>query len=325
MNNTSSNDLCISTSEGDISIIFVLLIAPFHFFVLLTLFRRIKEKLPRHKFLISLSISDSTQVIVTGLLANTMRALHLRTASTVCKMLHLILQFNTAMTIVSASSNIVALSIERYIACVYCLRMHSIMTKTRVQRAIISIWAVSIVCGCIALNPAAPNLYPTAVQENKRPAIEFALMVFASSVILLVIQIRLYKLSRDRRKVLPGQVCNVAAFTDTRRQQLRTTLVTSAVVVLYMLCMLPISFFICFSMVTGQGSNLLNVRSVLIWIAMSNTIADPFVYGFGMRDTRKELLKELNRIRTWFRRIVDKDHQTGQHQLNSTAPRLTLM
>ena len=73
------------------------------------------HKFPRHKFLISLSISDIIQITVTGLFAIISRVFHLRTTSTSCQVLRQVVEFNTGITVVSASTSIIALSVERYI------------------------------------------------------------------------------------------------------------------------------------------------------------------------------------------------------------------
>ena len=47
---------------------------------------------------------------------------------------------------------------------------------------------------------------------------------------------------------------------------------------------------------TNVIENRPSAKKVLISIAMLNTLADPFIYGFGMIQTRKILIRIMKRI-----------------------------
>ena len=119
------------------AIFLLVVLSPLHTFILITLHRWIFEKFPRHRFLISLSISEILQIIVIGLLAIISGVFKWRTTSTFCQALGQALELSACLTLVSSSTSIVALSVERYISCVHCLRAHAILTNKRIKIALL--------------------------------------------------------------------------------------------------------------------------------------------------------------------------------------------
>ncbi len=217
----------------------------------------------------------------------------LDTRSSACQAIRQSAQFISALTHVAGSLSILALTVERYITCIYCLRAYAILTSKRVKIALIGIWSVSLLCGGLALEPNLQNQTPLAMGRNRRLGFLTVCTTFPVSVILIIVQVRLYlvskaKLREDARVAKFGQ--NAEA-SDIRKRQWKTTLVSAVVAAMYVICMVPLSCWALFNFIDGRELNaeLLRVRSLIQMLTSMNTLADPFVYGYGMPDTRRML------------------------------------
>ena len=307
MNSTILSYPCLPIFVVNITIFFLVVVAPFHTFLLITLYRRMFEKLPRHKFFISLSISDNLQITVAGLFAIISRVFHLRTTSTSCQVLRQVVEFNTGITVVSASTSIIALSVERYIACVYCLRAHSILTNKRVNITLFTMWTLAAACGCSVLHPSTPNLDPTAISRGLPIGVLYSGTVISSSIVMLVIQIRLYIISRRKLQVEPHGTPfgDRKEASNLRRRHLKLAFVASVVVALYVICMVPMASLIAARLIAADKQPpFIILRHMFSLLALANTLVDPFVYCLGMSDTRNILFREVKRIKLWFFQLL---------------------
>ena len=126
-------------------LMFLSLVAtPLHFLIIRVLIVRFRLSLPRHKILLCLSVSDNLQILGGGLIA--FIGLHLQPSVTSqsCQVLRQTIEVVAAQTHNASTCFILLLSIERYIACVYCLRFYMIITPSRANIAVISVWVFSI-------------------------------------------------------------------------------------------------------------------------------------------------------------------------------------
>ena len=185
MNSTISSYPCLPIFTTNFAIFLLVVLSPLHTFILITLYRWIFEKFPRHKFLISLSISDNLLITLTGLFAIISRVFQLRTTFTSCQVLRQTIELNSSLTVASASTSIVALSVERYISCVHCLRAHAILTNKRVNIALLTVWTLATACGFSVLHPSTPNLYPTATSSRVMNGVLYSATVILSSIVML--------------------------------------------------------------------------------------------------------------------------------------------
>ncbi len=125
---------------------------------------------------------------------------------------------------------------------------------------------------------------------------------FLISVIVTAIQIRLFLVSREKIKVdaqKSAKFGSNAEASDFRKRQLKITAVASAVVFLYVTCMLPLSSLTLYIMFKGGSDKIAKIRSMLSVLAMFNTIADSFIYVIGMSDTRKLIAKRFKKAKVF--------------------------
>ena len=92
-----------------------------------------------------------------------------------------------------------------------------------------------------------------------------------------------------------------------RRRHLKLAFVASVVVVLYVVCMAPLALLVVYELISGGDDSVFVAKPIVSLLALANTLVDPFVYCLGMRDTRKILFKEVNRIRLRFFEFLQVD------------------
>ncbi len=226
------------------SFVVAVMASPVYIIMLKILIYRFKLTLPRHKILLSLTISDSIQIVIPALLQLTV--FNARVDSNGCQIYRKIVEFTAILTVVSSSGDILLLSWERYVACIHCLRFFKIVTHMKVNAMLFGVWIIAIVCGLLEPGRYKENLTSAIMPFRTTDSIVYIVTVLASSLVLIVVQARLYLLSRSKTKVRPGRNAfgKRAEEHDMRRTQIKLTIVASAIVLLYMACMCPFAFYL---------------------------------------------------------------------------------
>ena len=118
-----------------------------------------------------------------------------------------------------------------------------------------------------------------------------------SSLSLIIIQARLYRLTRTKLKVEPVlKFGTQKEKDDLTKRQLKLGFAASIVITLYVVCMCPIACLNLY-LLFNPMKELPSIRQGLTILAMLNTFLDPFVYGFGMTDVRQGIKREWKNLR----------------------------
>ena len=133
---------------------------------------------------------------------------------------------------------------------------------------------------------------------------DFTYILFGSVSIfttacLIFTQLKLYLVARRLLRVHPsGSFGSNAEANDFRKSQLKTSIVASAVVLLYVICMCPLGIYLLLLKFKVSNKSQ-SFRVAAIFLAQVNTFADPFVYGLGMEDVRRAIKRELRKIKSF--------------------------
>ena len=103
-----------------------LVATPLHVLMIKVLIVRFRLALPRHKILLCLSVSDNLQILGIGLVAFIGLGLQPTVTSQSCQVLRQIVELIGTQTHIASSGFIILLAIERYIACIFSLKIHRI-------------------------------------------------------------------------------------------------------------------------------------------------------------------------------------------------------
>ncbi len=293
-----AND-CVRVKITKFFVIMTLLELPVNFLLLKILVKNFRLELPRHLILLSLAASDYFQIAFMAFLQLIGTFSGLKATDPTCQIVRKSIEVTVVVTTVTTSGSILALSIERYMACIHCFRAHEIVSEKRVLKALGGIWGFGIICSLCDEKRYEANLSQVAFPLTRAFKILYTIVVLTSSVVLLFIQFRLYRESHRLIRVNPATGTSFgsdAEANDMRRSQLKVSFVASIVIVMYVVCMCPLAFYIVVTEIRPDYG-ILSVRQAVICFNQINTFADPFVYGFGMSDTRRGMMREIREIR----------------------------
>ena len=159
-----------------------------------------------------------------------------------CQALRQTLEVVSMQTHIASTGFILLLAIERYLACVFSLRFYTIATPIRANIAVVAVWVISILVDLLALHPDEPNYSQMASSNNARSQWLHITTVIVSSVFLVIVQARLYRLSRIKLKIEPVMKFGTQKEKDDlTRRQLKLGFAASVVVILYVVCMFPMA------------------------------------------------------------------------------------
>ena len=296
-NQTSPANACQFTDNALVTAVFLIVFAlPVHLLMIKILYKDCQLALPRHKIMMSLTISDAVQISVMSLTIISLKIFstsnHIQSE---CRYILVISVLFATVTLIVSSLNIVSLSIERYISCIHSLYVYDIMTTRRVVSVLSAQWATGIIIGAI-------TTYMREVKQGGNESMIFqhltVLTVFPSATIIMVIQLRLLHFSRSKLATVKpaGAFGNEAEMADFRKKQVKVTFVASIVAIAYITCMFPLSILYAWEWHRGVRSKGI-WGSLLIPLAMLNTLVDPLIYGIGIGETRKMIWKNVRQAK----------------------------
>ena len=186
--------------------------------------------------------------------------------------------FTIMLTITVSSFTTVLLAVERYIACVHSFRLHRIMNEKNALAILAFIWLSGLFCA-------------TATVIRNQAVATF--MVFDEDIVskcVISFVIILSTLVRPRR--IFGKE---AELIDYVKRQIKIAVVAGIVAFAFAVCMLPTGCLFLYDVISGILTSE-SLRSKVSALTFANTIVNPMIYGFGIADTRRSLIKTLKTI-----------------------------
>ena len=296
-NNDTVNYICIPKSSGTTTIIVTLLAFPFHALMIKILGKDVDLSMPRHQIMFCLSISDALQIFAGTIATVVMRVFDLTTQSLTCRVLRDMIVFTSSLTVVVASLTLVTLAIERMTICMHFLKYAKLFARKRTTKLLSSYWVFGVIIAALTAGTNDKQRAEMILGEIKSFQTISAIFIIPSAAIIAIIQFRLFTFSRARMvRIVPAAAnTNQRAVPDFRKRQLRIAFVAGIVSVAYIACMVPMAIMFMLEVV-GLTDNNPSAKATLVSLAIVNTLADPFIYGFGMAQTRQVLVRLLRRI-----------------------------
>ena len=288
---------CSPKSSGIASILISMIALPFHVLLIKLLVKDIGLALPRHQIMLTLSISDALQMFCAASITAVGMALQLTTESHNCGLLRNIIVFTSSLTAVVSSLAVVTLAVERMVICMHFLKYRRTFKKKRMTKLLYGYWFVGVVIGVIAALTNDGKKAETTLNETTAFQIVCASVILPSAGIITFIYSRIFVFSREKfTQVAPSPDNRKLRTVRTFKQkQLQIAYVAGIVCIAYVVCTVPMSMSFLLEL-TNLIENRPNAKKVLISMAMLNNIADPFIYGLGMIQTRKMLFRIMKRI-----------------------------
>ena len=308
VSSTHHNQTLLRCSAGEapltIAIILIGIFLPVHLLIAKILCIDAQLALPRHKIMLSLTTSDSLQVCSAALYIIFINVFNTTSNEAIsCNMVNTIntvMLFFVVLTLIASSLSIVAMSIERYISCIYSFYIHQIMTAKRVILALCAKWsmAVGIAVLAVAIQEKGHESL-TTVSNSLILKYLTVVIVIPSAIVIIVIQLRLFFFSRSKivRVNVVGAFGNRAELADSRKRQLKATFAASIVSIAYVVCMLPLAILFAFE-IQHKKQETSNAQFIK-HLTLLNNLADPVVYGIGIADTRKQIWKNIKAVKNF--------------------------
>ena len=299
--NATQINRCIPTTYGNFVILVSLITFPVHFLMIKVIVFDLRLALPRHMIMFCLLISDGLQIFISFLRVILVQIFSSTKESEECSSTGKIMFFIVAMTLVASSLSILALSVERYVACIHSFSLYKIFKRERVMYGISLIWILCVICGALTVALAAENWNEMILDAHMSMKILSVVFVIPTSLLVSGIQLRLLVFSRTKlARVRPRTMFGCEAeMANLRKKQIKVAFVASIVVFAYISCMLPMGLLSLYELINGNISSGA-IRGVTKVLALVNNFADPYIYGLGVVDTRKALLKNLRKMKKFF-------------------------
>ena len=297
INQTSTSNACQFTENTLMTAVFLIVFAlPVHLLMIKILYKDCQLALPRHKIMMSLTMSDALQISIMSLTMIFRKIISISShTQSECRYIQVIAIFLATITLIVSSLNIVSLSIERYVSCIHSLHVYDILTTRRVVSVLSLQWATGIIIGAIITYLREANQTETGDIVFQRSTV---LTVFPSATIIMVIQLRLLHFSQSKLATVrpAGAFGNQAEMADFRKKQIKVTFVASIVAFAYVACMFPLAILYAWEWHHGVSSTS-SWGPILIPLAMLNTLIDPLIYGIGIGETRKMIWKNMKQVK----------------------------
>ena len=300
-----SNDIaeasCGSQLSGIVAIVLLLLALPFHLLLIKILACNFRFENPRHIILFCLSVSDALQVSFLALVFAPLNIADVKQGTKTCTGLSYAVLFFVSLTFIVSSLTLVALSIERYIACFHSYRAHEWLTNKRVLPALAIIWICGVIGGGVSCIPNPRSEGEVILSKSSNFGIIFITVTLAVSFILLVIQSLLFRLARKKLTIVQPECSSPSHESGRalRKRQIKTAMVASVVALSYLICMLPGACITIAKYYAKSTKTTGRTEMLLVGLGMLNTLLNPFIYGFGMLDTRQEIFKDFKKAKNF--------------------------
>ena len=288
---------CIPNTSSTTAVVVSILSLPLHFLLVKLLIKDVGLSLPHHQIMLTLITSDALQIFAAVSSIAIGKALQLTTESSTCGILRDIVVFTSSLTVIVSSLAVVTFAIERMTICMHFLRYRRIFITKRIRKLLYGYWVIGTVIAIIAALTNNARKTETSVIETTSFQILCALFILPSSLIIVFSYSRIFLFSRDRViQVAPSlDVSKLRDVATFRKRQIRIALVTGIVCITYVTCMVPLStaFFL---ELTGLVPNRPSTKKILLSFMLLNNLADPFIYGFGITQTRQLLIRITKNI-----------------------------
>ena len=296
-NNTTIHYVCIPKCSGIASIVLSLLALPLYILLVKVLVKDVGLSQPRHQIMLALTISDALQIFGVSSVTLLVMILQLTTESVVCGILRDFVVFTSSLTIIVSSLALTTFAIERMIICIHFLKYRQFFRKSRMTKLLCGYWLFGMIIAAIATVTNDARKTETSVNETTSFQIICITIVLPCALIISAIYIRIFLFSRERTtRVIPIPVSsNFASTNALKKKQIQIAVVAGIVCVAYVGFMVPMALTYFLELV-GLIKNRPYDKTILVCIAMVNNLADPFIYGFGMTQTRQILIRMLKEI-----------------------------
>ncbi|XP_031559443.1 5-hydroxytryptamine receptor-like [Actinia tenebrosa] len=303
-----------SADQDVFPIVLTALIIIINTFVLVLVYKRKALRTVTNYVLCSLAVSD----LLTGLFSIPIYlACNIIRKPEICFWSEIMLRLTSISTVL----HLLMVTMDRYLAIIYSLRYHSLVTKKRAVLVLSVIWCVSLFVALIQLAWTTPGMSvdkrPEDIKDKEIPYDLLSIVVFFAVpllVMLITYSCIFFEVLRQSRNIKKN---SVPGYMENRRQdrhEWKAAIMFVIMVVVFVVCWLP--FFII--RIQHNFSNAFFVlpdvaEYILIMLRFLTSFINPCLYIFGKHDFRKALSKVFG-----FKRRPSRSETTRSSLLKTT-------
>ena len=169
------------------------------------------------------------------------------------------------------------------------------------------IWTIGVICGAVAVMLAGLDWKKMSENVSFFMRIIAVIFIIPTSITITIIQYRLLAFSRKKlARVRPESMFgSEAEIADMRKKQIKVAFVASIVATAYIVCMFPMGCLSLYELVFGSVPYS-SWKALVERLILVNNFADPFIYGIGIVDARKAVVRNLKRMKDFITRKSQK-------------------
>ena len=294
-----------------------LLVLPFHSLVVKVLTKDLRFRMPRHIIMLSLSLSDLIQTQSLFICHFIISVFESGTDTALCHVLRETAMFIVTLTTVLSSLGVLAMSVERYVACIHSFQLHRIFTDERVVYGSILQWLIAAVLATVEVLTNNVTKITTITTASAFQII-YIIITFAVAIPACIIQLRLFFFAKTKLKRFnpAGAFGAQLELADYRKKHIKVAFVSGIVAIGFVVCMLPTSFMFLYEIINDTTASV-PARQVCFSLVMANCLVDPFIYGIGNADTRKMILRNLKKAKRFvISKLFPSKDESGVFTIN---------
>lgn len=203
------------------------------------------------------------------------------------------------LTSVSTVLHLLMVTMDRYLAIIYSLRYHSLVTKKRAVLVLSGIWSVSLFMALVQLAWIKPEMSvqerPKSIKDKEIPYDLLSIGLFFTVpllVMLITYSCIFFEVLRQSRNIKKN---SVPGYMENRRQdrhEWKAAIMFVIMVVIFVVCWLPYFILRLQHNFSDSFFTLPHVTEyILIMLRFLTSFINPCLYIFGKHDFRKALSK----------------------------------
>lgn len=192
-------------------------------------------------------------------------------------------------------SNLVAISVERYLAICWPVQ-HRVSSFTRYYLMIIATWSYSLIVTAVY----SMDLGPTWKEQNYRGSLVFAAGFVVPLIVITAMYSSIYRSVRNMNAHWKRTNAKQSALRKSVQREKRTATTVCIVTVLFVVAWLP--FFVVSLLWSFHRSSLpteggfIRLMDFIKWMHYSNSAVNPVVYAYRSEEIRRMLAKLVLRV-----------------------------
>ncbi|XP_061674340.1 adenosine A2a receptor a [Syngnathoides biaculeatus] len=211
----------------------------------------------------------------------------------------------------SSIFSLLAIAMDRYIAIKLPLRYNSLVTGQRAQGIIAVCWVLSIIIGLTPMmgwhkisekntSDCSPGLMTCLFEEvvvmDYMVYFNFFACVMIPLLLMLAIYLCIFMAARHQLKITEAKAVHGEKSRSTLQKEVQAAKSLAIIVGLFAVCWLPLHIINCFTLFcpTCQRPPLL-ILYVAIILSHGNSVVNPFIYAYRIREFRQTFRKIIHR------------------------------